>query len=143
MCTVYVNELRQGADWGIVEPQGDEAMLLVQRVAKAERLALQLRPVRAERIDGHAEHQHARLLQPFLNLRLAGLGLAGVSSSQHPFIEPHLQPVLAHSLRQFAHYRFVFRTVAQEKVVLEYFGHGHPLPCWSVKAPASLCKQRL
>src|SRR5258707_13094365 len=29
----------------------------------------ELRPVRAERIRRHAEHQHARVLQPFFDLR--------------------------------------------------------------------------
>jgi len=48
---VDVQELCQGAlDGGIVEPQGNEAALLVQRVAKPEGAGLQLRPVRPEGI---------------------------------------------------------------------------------------------
>jgi hypothetical protein len=82
---VDVQELRQGAfDGGFVEPQGNEAALLVQRVAKAVRIALQLRPVGTERLRRHAEHEHAGVLQPIIDLlrnAVAGLEL--------PLIEPH------------------------------------------------------
>jgi MraW methylase family len=45
---IDVKELRRGAfDGGVVEPQGNEAALLVQRVAEPEGAGLQLRPVRA------------------------------------------------------------------------------------------------
>jgi hypothetical protein len=84
---VDVKELRQGAfDGGVVEPQGNEAALPIQRVAKPERAGLQLRPVRLERLGRHAEHQHARVLQPFLDFRRNA-----VAGLERPFIEPDLQ----------------------------------------------------
>ena len=70
----------------------------------------------------HAEHEHARVLQPFLDLRrdaVAGLEL--------PFIEPHAQPVLPQPLRDGAHDRLVLRAVAQEDVVCEIVSHISPL----------------
>ena len=120
---VDVNGLRQGAfDGGVVEAQGKEAALLVQRVAKAEHAGFQLRPVRAERIGRHAEHQHARALQPFLDHTRDA-----VARLEHPFIEPHLHPVRMQPLRQRAHHRLVLRAVAQEDVVFEDIVHTEVL----------------
>ena len=103
----------------VVEPQGKEAALLVQRVAKAEHAGLQLRPVRAERLRRHAEHQHARVLQSFLDLRRNA-----VAGLENPFIEPHFHPVLPQPLRQRTHHRLVLRAVAQEDVELEFVRHA-------------------
>src|ERR1035438_5664463 len=55
-----------GSAEGVVEPQGNEAALLIQRVAKGQvalptRARLQLRPVRAERIRRHADRKSTRL----------------------------------------------------------------------------------
>jgi hypothetical protein len=101
-----------------IEAQGKEAALLVQRVAKPERAGLQLRPARAERIRRYAKHQHARALQPFLNLRrdaVAGLDLF--------LIQPHTHAVLFQSCGQFTHNRLVLGAVAQEDVKFELLGH--------------------
>src|SRR4029077_11704763 len=72
-----VNELRERAfDRGGVKPQGNEAALSVERVAAAERAGLQLRPVGAKLVGGHAQDEHAGVLQPLLDLRrdvVAGL----------------------------------------------------------------------
>ena len=59
-------------------------------------------------------HERARLLQPFLDLRRDA-----VAGLEPPFVEPHLQPVLAQPLRQWAHHRLVLRAVAEENVVLK------------------------
>ena len=116
---VDVKELAKGAfDGCVVEAQRNKASLLVQRVAKAERAGLQLRPLRAERMCRHAEHQHTGAFQPFLDLRrdaVAGFDL--------PFIEPDLDAVLFQMLGQWADDLLVLGTVAQEDVVLEFVRH--------------------
>ena len=81
---------------------GNEAALLVQRVAKSERPGLQLRPVGAERIRRHEEHQNAGEFQSFLDLRRDT-----VAYLDRPFIKPHFQPVLPQPLRGGAHVRLV------------------------------------
>src|ERR1017187_6402896 len=43
---------------------------------------------------------------------------------EHPFIKPHLQPVLPQPLRQWAHHPLVLRAVAQEGVVLKILLHN-------------------
>ena len=87
-------------------------LLQIRMVAKAKRAGLQLRPVRAERMRRHAEHQHARALQPFLDP-----GRNAVAGLEHLFIEPHLHPVRPQPLRQRAHHRLVLRAVTEEDVV--------------------------
>src|ERR1019366_8637349 len=58
-----VQKLRQRAfGGGIVEAQGNEAALLVQRVAKAVCAGFQLCPVGTERVSRHAEHEHTGVL---------------------------------------------------------------------------------
>jgi hypothetical protein len=48
---IHGEKLGKGArDGSVVESQGDESALLIQRVAEPERAGLQPRPVRAERI---------------------------------------------------------------------------------------------
>ena len=90
-----VEKLRQGTfDGGLVELQGNEAVLLVQRVAKPKRLAFQHRLVGAERLRRHAEHEHAGVLQPCLDLRRDA-----VTGAQHPLIEPDAQIVGAQPFR--------------------------------------------
>ena len=119
---VDVKKLREGTfDGGVVESQGNEAAFLIERVAEEVCVSFQFRPVGAERVRRHAEHEHAGVLQPFLNLRrdtVAGL--------QFPLVEPHTQLVGPQALRDGAHDRLVLRAVAQEYVVLEIVGHASP-----------------
>jgi len=53
--------------------------------------------------------------RPFLELRRDA-----VAGLEHPFIEPHLHPVLPQPLRQRPHHRLVLRAVAEEDIVKEF-----------------------
>jgi hypothetical protein len=55
------------ARFRVVQAQWDEATLAVRGVAEAERLALRRRPVRAERVLGHAEHEHRGALEALVD----------------------------------------------------------------------------
>ena len=76
----------------------------------------------AKRIQRHAEHEHARVLQPFLDLRWDA-----VPGLEHPVIEPNLQPVVAQSLGNGAHDRPVLGAVADEDVERERIAHASSL----------------
>ena len=117
---IDIKRLREGAsDRNLVEPQRNEAPLLVLRVAKTERARLQLRPLRAERIRRHTEHQHPGVFQPFLNLRRnAVVGL------QNPLIEPHAQAIRPQPFCDSADNSLVLGAMAQEHVEGEFIAHG-------------------
>ena len=121
--TEDVNHVVQGAfDGGFVEPQRDEAAGLVLWVAEAERVAFESRPVGAERIGRHAEHEHAGAFQPVLDLRrdaVAGLDL--------PVVKPHPQPIAPQPLGDVANGVLVFGAVAQKNVELEILSHASPV----------------
>ena len=111
--------MRQGAfDGGVVEPQGNEAAIVIQRIAKAKRASLQLRPVGAERMGRHAEHEHAGVLQTGLDFCWDA-----VAGAEFPFIKPDLQPVPPQPLRHVANDRSVFIAVTEENVVCEIVYH--------------------
>ncbi len=115
-------ELRQRAcDFGLVEPQGDEAALSVERVAVTKRVAFELRPIRAERIGRQAQHQDARMFQPVFDLR--GDAVAGFDL---PLVKPDLQAIGAQTFGHCAHNLFVLCAVAEEYIVFES-GHSSPL----------------
>jgi len=128
---VDVTELPQRAfDGGRVEPQRNEAALLAQRIAKPERVALQLRPVGAKRLRRHAEHHHAGVLQPFLDLRRDA-----VAGADLPVIELDAQPVRPQRFGDGAHDCFVLRAVAQEDIVFEIIAHASPVEPRSSHTP--------
>jgi hypothetical protein len=120
---IDVKKWRQVAfDGSRVEPQWNEAALLVERVAKPERAGLQLRPFGAEGIRRHADDEDAGVLQPLLDLRRDA-----VASGDFPVIEPNAQAVRPQPLGNRAHDRLVLRAVAEEDVVFEIVRHGSPL----------------
>ena len=107
-----VEELRERAFAGSgIQPQGNETALLVQRIAKPECVRLQLRPVGAESICRHAEHKHAGVLVPLLDLCRDAVTRADLRS-----IHPHSQPVCRQPLCDCAHHELVFGAVAEEDV---------------------------
>ena len=74
-------ELRERSGRGrVVEAQGDEAAVAVERVAEAEGLALDRGPVGAERVLGHAQHEHRRALEAVLDPARRSSRLAGAPS---------------------------------------------------------------
>ena len=79
----------------------------------------QLCPVRAERIGRHAEDQHARVLQPFLNL-----SWYAVARFDFPFVEPDADAVAFEAFGEVADDGFVFGAMAEEDVVLEILAHA-------------------
>ena len=77
----------------------------------------------------HAEHQHSRALQPFLDLRRNAL-----ARLEQRFIKPQPESGLSKPLCKQAHDRLVLRAVAQEHVVLELLWHGVMLRCSNPQA---------
>src|ERR1019366_333138 len=107
-----VQKLRQRAfGGGIVEAQGNEAALLVQRVAKAVCAGFQLCPVGTERVSRHAEPELTGVLPPFLDLRRVA-----VAGADFPVIEPHAQAVRPQPLGEGADDFLILGAVAQEDI---------------------------
>lgn len=96
-----------------------QAARLIERAAEPERPRFQLRPLVTVSLRRHAQHQRARLLQAFLNLRRNA-----VAGLQYSFIEPHAQPVRPQAFGEGAHAGFVLAAVAQEDVVVELVSHN-------------------
>ena len=87
----------------------------------SDAVILHSRPVRSERICRHAEHEHAGVLQLFLDFRRDV-----VAGADFPVIEPHAQSVRPQPLRDGAHDRLALRAVAEEHVVGEIVWHKQP-----------------
>ena len=122
---VEIKELRERAGrLGVVEAERDEPAFPVERVPEPERVALQPRPVGAEGVLRHAEHEHAGALQPLLDL-----GRDAVARPDGPLVKPHVDAVGAEALGDVAYGVLVLRTVAEEDVVLEGVGHRASAGC--------------
>ena len=60
---------QRGGDLAIVQPQRQEAAVVIAGIAERGRVPFQPHPLGLERGFGHAQHQHARPLQSLLDRR--------------------------------------------------------------------------